>query len=544
MFDALCTGWLGSYFAWGRDWLLPPSSKRARLSNTFTKPLSSFPSCLPSLSGTCGNSVELDKSVEDALVYVADNIDRQSNPAERLPFGVASRLSRGGKTVLLRNIYSALRAADYNTMLISFNFVNPGFCRRNGESDCAALYRVIASQLTTDGTYEADSNEECDWEALSAHIGSKHFVLLIDEINALGSTISSSLSDILKKYFLDIKGRCIIVTTHVPVYLTGFRTNYYITMPMGCDLKQLQAMHPLGQGDRNCNAITPCAVAYYLGIPSLLYLAFVGKSTSESSVETRFAHIGFESNRPTAIYAKFVDALLSGDPSSKDLKVYHSLSTIAQDGKILFPLCYVNCIVTRFNHYSVSNVQRCIQALDYQTGCFKDGKAWETVVSIAMLLRMEDAIHNSAKAGPFNICSCGWAYGARIHLYNISNDAKNTLQAKPQIDDFVSKLEPSCRHLVWCIPQHQGFEQYDGFAIVVDTGCRLQSVIGVQIKEGRAGAGSRPIPAFVTRSIHLRGHARPTSTHTGKWEYKTQTDLFEFLGYSLSPLLPALYQQS
>ena len=71
----------------------------------------------------------------------------------------------------------------------------------------------------------------------------------------------------------------------------------------------------------------------------------------------------------------------------------------------------------------------------------------------------------------------------------------------------------------------------------------IKTIIGFQMKEGNTGAGTRAIPYFVARSILLRGQAGNITTYAGSWEYKTQPEILNFLGCSLSPLMPTLYQQ-
>lgn len=182
-------------------------------------------------------------------------------------------------------------------MSISFNG-ETDFHKLQGESPIEALFRVITNQL--DLQINKNQARKCDWKALDDHIGPAPFVLLIDEINILCSTIGSDLALILKKYFIVKANRCLIVTSHQPFVTESVdnmgislwsdsasqlsqRSLTLLSMPESYDMTELKQMDEI-----KCAALTRSKSSFYGGIPSLMYAVAVQVVESPS---TRFSLI-------------------------------------------------------------------------------------------------------------------------------------------------------------------------------------------------------------------------------------------------------------
>lgn len=150
----------------------------------------------------CQHPVALDECVGAAMHKINNTVGKFSTPAYRKAPLVLSRCARGGKTTMLKAIDMQLRHLGHATIFVSFNGLGFRMLKERKETVSEALYRVITNQI--DSSLRVTEPRRMDWEALDAYI-SQHtrFVLLIDEINALGQKVGSELAPILKEYFLD-----------------------------------------------------------------------------------------------------------------------------------------------------------------------------------------------------------------------------------------------------------------------------------------------------------------------------------------------------
>ena len=179
---------------------------------------------------SCKNLIGVDEVINNAYEIISRNIfvddSINSDQGYRKAPLIFSRMARGGKSTILRLLFDKLKRAGYNVMYISFNsFIK--FTRQEGESQSNAILRRIASQLI-DCTEEEAHTICCDKDALDTYITSttlpdKGFVLLIDELNALGP-LDRAARTLLRTLFLDSKGRYMVATTHVPMTLDEHRS--------------------------------------------------------------------------------------------------------------------------------------------------------------------------------------------------------------------------------------------------------------------------------------------------------------------------------
>ena len=100
----------------------------------------------PPLLHGCSHPVQLQICIEAAVESIIETIAYESNQAFRKPPFLISRCSRGGKSTAELGIELELRKRGASTIYVSFNGTS-GFKRIRGESECAALFRMIVSRI-------------------------------------------------------------------------------------------------------------------------------------------------------------------------------------------------------------------------------------------------------------------------------------------------------------------------------------------------------------------------------------------------------------
>jgi hypothetical protein len=119
---------------------------------------------------------------------------------------IIPRLDGGGKTTMLRLIFSELKKKIFLPIFISFS---DGFELFLKESHKQAIMRLIAMQLVDHALIKNDGKIEVDENELMLHIfatsSGKPVVLLIDDLNRLfqSQLIEFDAAYFLKKYFLN-----------------------------------------------------------------------------------------------------------------------------------------------------------------------------------------------------------------------------------------------------------------------------------------------------------------------------------------------------
>ena len=231
------------------------------------------------------------------MEFVLSQLYLNSGPVYPKSAILVSRLSRGGKTTTLMAFFDALkRVDDVNPMIISFNG-NSGYSAKDGETKEEALFRTIVEQFT-----DGSQLHEMNWQTLDSHIGTKPFVLIIDEINALEYPIGKQVANVLKTYFVKPKNRFLIMSSHWPVSIeaesdndnqgvfhstVSYQPMKIISLPVCSDITAIRQM------GEECQQINQQQIAYYGNIPSLLYTTFQNRD----SLRERFTLHRFVCNR-------------------------------------------------------------------------------------------------------------------------------------------------------------------------------------------------------------------------------------------------------
>jgi hypothetical protein len=229
----------------------------------------------------CQRPIGVESVLHEAMGYIERNIGKRTSLTSRVAPVVLSRLARGGKTTALCLLFDKLkRKGRFSPIMITFNG-SSYFQLYKGESHKAAILRLIATQLLGSASARLPHTAiECDEAELDAHIGEIPTVLLIDELNVLGVPLDIEAGLLLRRMFLDKANRYLVFTTHVPMNVdmpassvmgsslalpSSDRGCHVVSLPTCMNEMELQRM-----GD-DCSGLTHAEVAYYGGIPSLVY---------------------------------------------------------------------------------------------------------------------------------------------------------------------------------------------------------------------------------------------------------------------------------
>jgi hypothetical protein len=95
--------------------------------------------------------IGVDEVLKSAIQIIERELPRITDAAGsyRVPPMIISRLARGGKTTTLCLLFDELQRLEMRPILITFNTAY--FQLRDGESQCQAILRLIASQLVNIG---------------------------------------------------------------------------------------------------------------------------------------------------------------------------------------------------------------------------------------------------------------------------------------------------------------------------------------------------------------------------------------------------------
>eukprot|EP00981_Chlorochromonas_danica_P013773 scaffold6852_cov215-Ochromonas_danica.AAC.10 len=162
-------------------------------------------------------------------------------------------------------------------MTVSFNGTS-GFLRVPGESASEALYRLMTNQL--DLRIGKQSRRVVDWDALDMHIGEQQFVLLIDEINVLCTTVwAASWRDGDGALDRGDAGVDVFKLWSDSVTALSERSLTLVPMPFCSDVSRLKLMNVV-----RCRKITQSLLAAFYGfMPSLMYAVCMQGEKSHDS---------------------------------------------------------------------------------------------------------------------------------------------------------------------------------------------------------------------------------------------------------------------
>jgi hypothetical protein len=410
------------------------------------------------------------------------------------------------------------------------------------------VLRLIGSQFIECSDKRLLEQIECSEEDVEGHLRKfDNVVLFIDELNALseGLTVDRDCGDLLRKMFLDVEGRYLVFTTHwlmtmetitkvdnpLQTYMaSSYGTSRGViigTMPESTDITDLKKMAV------SCHWLTRAEVAIYGGIPSLIYC--VKENQTPSPIE-RVIGCKFDEAQMNLVLPQLALEVIDGYRLIKHmaLRQFDSFSTVTEDGKAKWPLCYISSIL-KFQSIETDAskfiVSLCSDLLTY-AGEIGSGKDWETIVHIAVTFRCICQQH-FGKYAPFNIITSG-----------VRPNVKCAKLTSSSLEDARSEIKNICGEnsepTLWVfVPSCSSFPLFDGF-IVYHTSQGFYT-IGYQIKLNRDYPNHKIVfPSWVNKGILIRGNATETVAESKetRWQYFSKKDVKTFLGHSLESLIP------
>ena len=510
--------------------------------------------------------VALSEVSEKALSIVNEWLPRSTDPRGdlRVPPLVICGHARSGKSTALAHIFESLKAAGMSPIIISFNG-GSGFMRqeKRNETQLEALLRVIACALNP-GMSDGDAKRvKCDGDALVQFLPSG-VVLLIDELNVLGESLGSLGLDqevalFLRKHFCDAAGRYVVVTSHVPLPLDGAPASSVIGSSSmgstgstrGCKVlpvatttnpDEMRAMHTL------CSAITPSEIALYGANPALLFSIKV-RGEADPNIRYSLGAPSLKGELPNEVLRQFVAELLEGqaEMSNLVLRKFDMFSTSTAEGKIRWPLCYVERILHSIQGLWSSGeapegllaIRILIGQLGYDAQKTETGFDWEAIVAIALTLACLGVKYRIRRA-TFVEALVGDRSVEKVLVRTLPPDVREVGRARDKISEL---LTTDCT-LGLFTPAYSKFPIFDGFIAYRSTGGNVD-LVGVQMKLGRAYP-DQDVPVGVQAGFLIRGDAPEKGRGDARpgWTYLDKGSIMHVLGYSLGSLYPSCWPKA
>ena len=387
----------------------------------------------------------------------------------------------------------------------------------------------------------------CDQVALLNHIAQscdgKPVVLLIDELNMLavhGRTVEleDDVRQFLKMHFLDPAGRYLVYSSHIPLEVDGFvtvkgsgRFAVSVPQPLSRDLVALRKM------SEKCEDMTPSEVAYYGGIPSLLYCYKQGALNAQERADGVMDEM--RSVDKKIIAAGFVRSLLSGDALTTPLKPLYWLASLDKSkvGKtvVRWPICYIHHVCHKVG--LLAGVSVFAKTVEHNIAIGYSGLDWQAMVDMALLLRCLDAQLNGSPM-MFDLCDADEC--TKVSRKKLSYDCDSLKGAREELVKLASNTEvPTLLHV---IPVHNGFTMFDGFLCYCNKGKIVRNV-AYQSKVSKAKKSLKKVPDWIDLAVMIKGKAAksPRKSKVNKWMVLSKQEVLDLLGCSLSPFYPAYW---
>lgn len=122
---------------------------------------------LPTTASACNYLVNIDATVDAAVAHIKGQCPKLGGLEYGVPPLIISRLARGGKTTILKEIFTRLKTSGYAPIIVGLSN-SSHFRHMPGQTHKDALLRLIASQLVNveAGEEAWNLNISCDKAAL------------------------------------------------------------------------------------------------------------------------------------------------------------------------------------------------------------------------------------------------------------------------------------------------------------------------------------------------------------------------------------------
>jgi hypothetical protein len=245
---------------------------------------------------------------------------------------------------------------------------------------------------------------------------------------------------------------------------------------------------------------------------------------------------GLENQR--TVLSHFIDEVLNGVQIHSDVAVFYEFSSVPLFGYVVWPLCYILCILQHLflDIPAARSLGNLINDVFVNANKSETGLDWEALVQSAVFLRCLFSSFTGA-AGPLGICKQNER--PDIVFLAMTEEYHNI----DQVLNFVDKKKNSMRHLpkvyVFVIVfTWAKFPLIDGMLVYWNplAQVEIQKVVGYQVKLSRAYP-KKNVPAGIDSAYLIRG--MPFNSNIGRWKCMEQKSIEDLLGYSLKGLIPS-----
>lgn len=534
------------------------------LSDCFNVPSTSAPTYL----------VDMERAVHDAMGVIESELQQEPDAAgsfRRSPLTLTG-LSRSGKTTVLRSIFDVLKAKGYLVMLVSFS-QESGFVWSAEATQKDMILRRVVEQLI-DRTAVSDDDlrtVQCCEDVLDAYFDQQTgyatggtvsasstststaaipFVLLIDQLDDVGASLSSEASTMLYRLFLR-KNRYLVVSSRTPVSFSlrgppphaasiDVRT---VRLPQSTDMAELRLI-------RGCDTLTGHEAVRYGGIPALLSTVRSNPNLCQRHVEhvlqelaTLFADKSV--NHRVLMLRGFIQEVLTGkrDLGEAHLRVFDQFGCIDDHHHIWWSLCYLSEILYGLRDCSTQDVNNIIVELYHRCGRREDSLSesvvhpnvnWLTVVEMAMHLQALQAYFTKRQ---HRFVPFGYSVNS-MKCLTMPDDVQTLAQAQQLIQTIDHAL---AGQMVLVRPSYPKFPLFAGF-LVTTPSYRVRRVTGYQARLERLPP-QEAVPSWVNGGgLILRGGLTALDVATQPppkgWKQLTEHEIKAFVGYSLAAMYP------
>jgi hypothetical protein len=387
-----------------------------------------------------------------------------------------------------------------------------------------------------------------DADALIAHIDKtcdgRRVVLLIDELNALtGEALDDKTANFLKKEFLDRAKRYLVFTSHMALDVdttkvtdmaTGLSSFMVSLSPRGLETVRqphsfnVTELRRMGAG---CSSLTAAQVVILGGIPSLIYSH---SNRSALSPAARFVNqrIQVPVEKQAVVLRQFISDVLFGVLHPEHYRVFFRFASVPKQEQVWWPLIYIVCILQLFRalqHISFQDVL--LDPFNYSSSRVGSGTDWEIVVQAALVFRSIDAMVNGTM-GPFKIAERDVM--PDLECCTIPGEITTHLQARDFIRAELNKATKAT--IIVFSLSYTFYPDYDGF-VGYRTSSGTFRIFGHQERLSREYPNDAT-ETWIERSYLIRGDAPKKHNQRRGWEYMSEKDIKDLLGFSLSTLYP------
>ena len=344
----------------------------------------------------------------------------------------------------------------------------------------------------------------------------------------------------LRQLFLDKPNRYLVFSSHIPLdvdpqasrflqsssHPASARECLVMDFSACLDVGLLRTMSP------ECSGLNPCEVAFYGGIPSLIYSVQTLYFNPQVRFRRKFCQGSLGKN--SALFSLFVSSLYDGN-LRPEFCPFEEFGILTPYSQITWPLCYIGCILSAFllapqTHFITSN----INALSTHSSLIATGKDWECIINIALALHCHRYVlcNELGECIP-RISDCTLDLTVEVAFCSLPGEY-HTLDSAVHYITYRSDI--SQNSLIVLAPTYAAFPDFD-LLVIRRTSAKNMIIYGYQIKLGRSYP-KRDLPSGVACGYLIRGDPPQQSSLRRGWSYLGSDAIASLLDCSLRSMTP------